>query len=186
MNLFPRTGDCLVADPSILGDTSFHRSVVLICATEEKSPMGFIINKPFDFTLGEVMPEVNKDLPLYYGGPVDMEQLFFIYKDNEQRLDRSKMIGEDLYFGGDIDTALTLIEHGQLGHHNCRFFLGYSGWAKGQLEEEIDLGSWIIQSPKPQTTFFDFPTEEIWRNAMIKKGGDYRIWADTPDNPNYN
>ena len=183
---FPRTGDFLIADPSILGDTSFHRAVVFISAIHDKSPMGFIINKPFDFSLAEVMPEIEKELPLFYGGPVDMDQLFFIYNSEEPLLQGSKAMEQQLYLGGDIDTAIELVHTGILHENNCRFFLGYSGWAKGQLEEEIDLGSWIIQSAVQTTTFFDFPSEELWRRAMINKGGDYRIWADTPDNPNYN
>ena len=75
---FPRPGDFLIADPSILGDTSFHRAVVLIGAVNDKSLVGLIINKRFDFTLSEVLPEIKKELPLFYGGPVDMDQLFFL------------------------------------------------------------------------------------------------------------
>ena len=182
----PETGDFLIADPSILGDTSFHRAVVFISAKHDKSPMGFIINKPFDFSLHEVMPEVEKELPLFFGGPVDMDQLFFIYKSKKQLLRASKAIDQQLFFGGDIETAIEMVHEEILHENNCRFFLGYSGWAKGQLEEEIDLGSWIIQRAVQSTTFFDFPSDELWRKAMINKGGDYRIWADTPDNPNYN
>ena len=58
----------------------FHRSVILICAVQDESPMGFIVNKPFHFSLTEVLPEIDKDLPLFYGGPVDVDQLFFIYE----------------------------------------------------------------------------------------------------------
>ena len=54
-------GDLLIADPSIIGDETFHRSIIMITAIHEKSPMGFIINKPFDFPLKEVFPESLRD-----------------------------------------------------------------------------------------------------------------------------
>ena len=182
----PQTGDFLIADPSILGDVFFHRSIVYLSAIHNKRPMGFIINKPFEFSLSEVMPEIDKKIPLFYGGPVEMDELFFIYKSKEPLLQGSKDIEHELYLGGDMETAIDLVDTGILNKNNSRFFLGYSGWSKGQLEEEIDLGNWITQSALKSATFFDLPTHELWRRAMIKMGGDYRIWADIPDNPIYN
>lgn len=179
-------GDFLIADPSILGDTHFHRSVILICAVQDESPMGFIVNKPFHFSLTEVLPEIDKDLPLFYGGPVDVDQLFFIYRANDALFEGSRAISDQLYFGGDVDAALDTIETGQLNKRNSRFFLGYSGWSKGQLEEEINMESWAIQSSSSSSSFLEANTKELWRNALINMGGDYRIWADTPENPNYN
>ena len=179
-------GDFLIADPSILGDLSFHRAVVLICGIEDKSPMGFIFNKIYDFSLNEMVPEVSHDFPLFYGGPVDTDQLFFIYNAKEALFENSHLIQENLYIGGNIEQAFEAIRNKSLHPGNVRFFLGYSGWAKGQLEQEIELNSWMIQKSTTVKKLFNLPPEDLWRNAMIKKGGKYILWANAPDNPAYN
>ena len=179
-------GDFLIADPSILGDLSFHRAVVLICGIEDKSPMGFIFNKIYDFSLNEMVPEVSHDFPLFYGGPVDTDQLFFIYNAKEALFENSHLIQENLYVGGNIEQAFEAIRNKSLHPGNARFFLGYSGWAKGQLEQEIELNSWMIQKNTTVKKLFSLPPEDLWRNAMIKKGGKYILWANAPDNPAYN
>ena len=179
-------GDFLIADPSILGDLSFHRAIVLICGIEDKSPMGFIFNKIYDFSLNEMVPEVSHDFPLFYGGPVDTDQLFFIYNAKEALFENSHLIQENLYLGGDIEQAFEAIRNKSLHPGNARFFLGYSGWAKGQLEQEIELNSWMIQKNTTVKKLFSLPPEDLWRNAMIKKGGKYILWANAPDNPAYN
>ena len=179
-------GDFLIADPSILGDASFHRAVVLICGIENKSPMGFIFNKGYDFSLKDMVPEVNHDFPLFYGGPVDTDQLFFIYNAKEAMVENSHLIQENLYIGGNIEQAFEGIENKRLHSENTRFFLGYSGWSKGQLEHEIELNSWLVQKNKAEKKLFTYPPEDLWRNAMIKKGGKYTLWANAPDNPAYN
>ena len=179
-------GDFLIADPSILGDLSFHRAVVLICGIEDKSPMGFIFNKIYDFSLNEMVPEVSHDFPLFYGGPVDTDQLFFIYNAKEALFENSHLIQENLYIGGNIEQAFEAIRNKSLHPGNARFFLGYSGWAKGQLEQEIELNSWMIQKNTTVKKLFSLPPEDLWRNAMIKKGGKYILWANAPDNPAYN
>ena len=179
-------GDFLIADPSILGDLSFHRAIVLICGIEDKSPMGFIFNKIYDFSLNEMVPEVSHDFPLFYGGPVDTDQLFFIYNAKEALFENSHLIQENLYIGGNIEQAFEAIRNKSLHPGNARFFLGYSGWAKGQLEQEIELNSWMIQKNTTVKKLFSLPPEDLWRNAMIKKGGKYILWANAPDNPAYN
>ena len=179
-------GDFLIADPSILGDLSFHRAIVLICGIEDKSPMGFIFNKIYDFSLNEMVPEVSHDFPLFYGGPVDTDQLFFIYNAKEALFENSHLIQENLYIGGNIEQAFEAIRNKSLHPGNARFFLGYSGWSKGQLEQEIELDSWMIQKNTTVKKLFSLPPEDLWRNAMIKKGGKYILWANAPDNPAYN
>ncbi|MGB0366722.1 MAG: YqgE/AlgH family protein [Flavobacteriaceae bacterium] len=179
-------GDFLIADPSILGDASFHRAVVLICVIEKKSPMGFIFNKVYDFCLNDMVPKVSHKLPLFYGGPVDTDQLFFVYHAREAIIENSHLIHENLYLGGDIEQAFEAIEDKRLNLRNSRFFLGYSGWSKGQLELEIELNSWLIQKNSAEKKLFTYPPKDLWRNAMIKKGGKYILWANAPDNPTYN
>lgn len=178
-------GDYLIADPSIVGDPSFHRSVVLITAIENQCPMGFVMNKAFDFGLHDVLPEVEKNFPLYFGGPVDNDQLFFIHT-RQNILTESKTITSKLFFGGRLSVALKAIAEEQLTPKNCRFFLGYSGWDSGQLENEIKQKNWLVEQVISTQLLFNTKAENIWRNALLAKGGDYKIWANSPENPAHN
>lgn len=180
-----RPGDYLIADPSIIGDLSFHRSVVLITAIENRSPMGFVINKAFDFDLSDVLPEVEKSFPLYYGGPVENDQLFFVHTQKILFPD-CKTITDGLYFGGRLSIALKAIADEQLTPRNSRFFLGYSGWGIGQLENEITEKNWLIQQAISPQQLFNTNVERIWRDALLAKGGAYKIWANSPENPAHN
>lgn len=182
--LYP--GDFLIADPSIIGDFTFHRAVILLCSIEDKAPMGFIFNKIFDLNLNDLVPEVKEDFPLFCGGPVDEDQLFFVYTAPHPIVDNSLKIGSQLYFGGNSNQAFEAIEEKRFHPQNCRFFLGYSGWAKGQLEQEIELNHWLIESNPKKEAPFHLNAEDLWRNALIKKGGSYTLWANAPDNPAYN
>ncbi len=182
--LYP--GDFLIADPSIMGDLNFHRAVILICTIEDKAPMGFIFNKIFDVNLKDLVPEIDCDFPLFYGGPVEEDQLFFVYQSTAAIVDNSRKIAPQLFLGGDSTQAFEALEDRRLHSQNCRFFLGYSGWAKGQLEQEINLNSWLIQKNSKKELPFTIKAGDLWRNAMIHKGGKYTLWANAPDNPTYN
>ena len=94
----------------------------------------------------------------------------FIERMMHYDFEGSKAISDQLYFGGDVDAALDAIETGQLNKRNSRFFLGYSGWSKGQLEEEINMESWAIQSSSSSSSFLEANTKELWRNALINMG----------------
>lgn len=106
-------GNYLIANPSIVGDPSFHRAVVLISAIEEDQPMGFIVNKTFDFNLNDVLPEVSTPLPLFFGGPVDTDQLFFVHTAKEI-FPKSLQINRGLFLGGSLSKALEALSQGKL------------------------------------------------------------------------
>ena len=185
MNNQLRKGDLLIAEPSIFDDVSFHRAVVLIGAIHDKAPMGFILNKSFDFTLSDVLPEINTIVPLYYGGPVDPDELFFIHSA-PNLIEESVSISTSLHFGGNIDQAMEAVEQGTLNSTNIRFFLGYSGWASGQLEQEIKHKNWFILPNTLGENIISQPADTLWKKLLQIKGGEYLLWANTPDNPNHN
>ncbi|MFQ3335873.1 MAG: putative transcriptional regulator, partial [Candidatus Arcticimaribacter sp.] len=88
-------GKLLVAEPSILGDANFHRSVVLLVNHKTTASLGFIINKPFDFLLKDVLPEINCPIEIHYGGPVEPDNLYFIH-NSPKLIPGSIEINEDL------------------------------------------------------------------------------------------
>ena len=74
--LKPTKGVLLVAEPSIIGDVSFNRSVVLLAEYNESGSVGFILNKPLEYRLKDFIPEVSSNLKVYNGGPVEQDNLY--------------------------------------------------------------------------------------------------------------
>ena len=75
----PKKGVLLVAEPSIIGDMSFNRSIVLLAEYNENGSVGFILNKPLEFKVKDFIPEANSNLKVYNGGPVEQDHLYFIH-----------------------------------------------------------------------------------------------------------
>ena len=142
-SLKPTKGKLLIAEPSILSDSSFNRSVVLLTEHNENGSVGFIFNKPSPYTLGDLIPEINSSMEVYFGGPVSEDNLYFVHKVPEL-IPGSIEIGNGIYWGGDFETIQELLTEEILSKHDIRFFLGYSGWSEMQLEDELTTTSWIV------------------------------------------
>lgn len=180
----PFKGSLLAAEP-YLGDPNFERSVILLTEHEESGSVGFVINKPLEVQLDEItrnFPSI--DTPVYHGGPVQQDSLFFIHNKGEI-LPGSNKIVKDLYWGGELEALKDFIENGIIGPDDIRFFLGYSGWDKEQLETELEEKSWIVLDPKAIDILHD-STEEMWKKIFLVAGGDYSLWADSPKDPSLN
>ena len=175
----------LIAHPSLLGDETFHRAVILMCSSINESPIGFILNHALTYSLAELVPEITVEIPVYHGGPVDNDHLFFIHY-GDQILPSAKAVGQNIYFGGDVEQALEAVQSGKLHAQNSRFFLGYSGWETLQLANEIKQGSWLVQSSAAYHDLFEQPIARLWPMALRKEGGEVALWANTPQNPKYN
>jgi len=180
----PSKGRLLIAEPSILNDSSFNRTVILLSEHNDEGSIGFIINKPTSYVLNDIIPEINSDLIIYDGGPVSKDNLYFVH-NVPNLIPDSIEIANDIYWGGSFDMVTQLLNSGQLHEDNIRFFLGYSGWGKNQLLDEVKTTSWIVI----HNTFkniFNISHHSIWKNELEKIGGEYLIWANAPENPNLN
>ena len=129
---FMKSGKFLIATPSIMGDTNFHRAVILLVDHKNDGTVGFILNKQLEYTLNDVMDGINFEIPLYFGGPVEDDNLFFIHRSSHL-IPNSLYIEKDLYWSGDFETVVAQINKGTLTKNEIRFFLGYSGWTEDQL-----------------------------------------------------
>ena len=178
-------GTLLVAEPSIIGDINFHRSVILLANHKEKASLGFILNKPFDFILKDILPEINSSIEVHYGGPVEPDNLYFIHNSPEL-ITGSIKINEELYWGGNFEKIIELLNDESIGENNIRFFLGYSGWGENQLQNEIELNSWIIQENCIGNKVININSESFWRKQIRSLGGPYLIWGNAPENPSHN
>ncbi|MGY5849533.1 YqgE/AlgH family protein [Salegentibacter sp. F14] len=183
--LKPTKGHLLVAEPSIIGDVAFNRSVVLLADHSDKGSVGFILNKILDFNLKDLIPELDSNFKIYNGGPVEQDNLYFIHKVPEL-IPESVEIANGIYWGGDFDVVIELIGKGKISEKQIRFFLGYSGWEAEQLNEELNSHSWIITTNEHASEVIERPYTSFWKDKMMQLGGDYLLWSNAPENPTYN
>lgn len=182
--LKPTKGKLLIAEPSILSDSSFNRSVVLLTEHNDSGSVGFIFNKPSPYNINDLIPEIDSDLTVYFGGPVSEDNLYFVHKVPELIPD-SIEIADGIFWGGDFETIQSLLKEDILSKHDIRFFLGYSGWSQKQLEEELQTTSWLIVENKFQN-LLTINHNNFWKNELLKFGGIYQLWANSPKDPSLN
>lgn len=181
----PQKGDFLISEP-FLPDPNFDRTVVLLCEHNEEGSVGFILNKPSVLKFDEAVEDVvDFDVPLYVGGPVQQDTLHFIHRAGDL-LEGSMPIKEGIYWGGNYEQLITLINSGSINKKDFKFFLGYSGWAPGQLEEELKLKSWIIADDASVSQVFDINSELLWKEILNGMGGKFKIIANFPVDPRMN
>lgn len=180
-----KKGHLLIAEPSIIGDLSFNRSVILLADHNENGSIGFILNKPLKYNINDLVPDVESDIKIYNGGPVEQDNLYFIHNIPEL-IPHSIEISDGIYWGGDFETTKVLINKGKINEQNIRFFLGYSGWDANQLLNEMDTNSWIVTNNSYENKIIGKPTDDFWKEKIKELGGDYLIWLNAPENPSFN
>ena len=118
-----KKGKILIAEPSIIGDISFNRSIILLADHNNEGSIGFILNKPLDYCLGDLIPEIESNLPIYNGGPVQQDNLYFIHKVAEL-IPESIEISEGLFWSGNFEHVSKLVAEEKINENDIRFFLG--------------------------------------------------------------
>ncbi|MEX0997392.1 MAG: YqgE/AlgH family protein [Flavobacteriaceae bacterium] len=184
-SLKPTKGYLLVAEPSIISDVSFNRSVVLIAEENESGFIGFILNKPLEYSIKDLIPSINSQIVVYNGGPVEQDNMYFIHKVPDL-IPNSIEIANGIYWGGDFETVSELLENKMIHDKDIRFFLGYSGWDANQLEDELALNSWVVVKNNYEQEIFSKDNASFWKEKMREFGGDYLLWSNAPENPNFN
>jgi putative transcriptional regulator len=180
-----KKGYLLVAEPSIIGDLSFNRSVILLADHNEDGSVGFIMNKPLKYTINNLIPEINASFKIFNGGPVEQDNLYFIHNIPEL-IPNSVEISNGIYWGGDFESTKELINKGEIKKENIRFFLGYTGWDEHQLEKEMESNSWIITRNSYENKIIAKSTTHFWKEQILELGGEYLIWSNAPENPYLN
>ena len=181
----PKKGTLLVAEPALTGDVSFNRSVVLLAEHNDEGSVGFILNKPLDYSINDLITEIEVPFRVFNGGPVEQDNLYFIHKV-PHLIDNSVEISDGIYWGGDFDKTIELINQGVITEKDIRFFLGYSGWASLQLDQELMSKSWIVVPNQYESDIIQKSSKAFWKEHMIELGGDYLLWSNAPENPSLN
>lgn len=183
--LKPKKGNLLIAEPAIIGDISFNRSIVLLADHSHEGSIGFILNKPLEYSINDLIPEVEASFKVYNGGPVEQDNLYFIHKV-PQLIPNSVEISLGIFWGGDFNRVAELISNNTINENDIRFFLGYSGWATNQLETELKANSWLVTENIYKKNIIEKDYEFFWKEKMLELGGEYSIWSNAPENPNLN
>ena len=180
-----KKGDLLIAEPSTIGDVTFNKSIILLVEHSSEGSVGFILNKPLQYTVNDLVPDVEAAFEIYNGGPVEQDNLYFIHNIPELITD-SIEIFNGIYWGGDFELTKKLINDETISKDNIRFFLGYTGWDEHQLESEMEGNSWIITKNNYENKIIGKSSADFWKEKIMEQGGDYLIWSNAPENPIYN
>lgn len=175
-------GKLLIASPA-LGDPNFERTVVLITEHGDDGAMGIVLNRPSEAEVAEIVPElaaIAADEPIFVGGPVQPEALVVLGEFSDPDKAAWIVVAEV-----GLVSAQTDLEELPAAVRRGRVYAGFSGWAPGQLEDEIAEDSWIVEPPLPAELFPEDP-EHLWSAVLARKGGEYALVARMPDDPSMN
>lgn len=180
----PANGTLLIANPH-LADPNFLRTVVFLCEHNTEGSFGFVLNRKTNYVIGDLVPELGShQLPVYEGGPVELNTLHFLHR-LPQNISGGKEIIDGVYWGGNFEEAIALINTQLVHPSNIRFYLGYSGWDEGQLAAEMEERSWII-TPATAELVFHENENNVWKDALKHLGGEYELIINAPIDPQLN
>lgn len=173
-------GNILIAEPFLEGKY-FSRSVIFVVEHDDKGTIGFVLNKPMAYTTSELVSELTGvNFPVYVGGPVEQNQLYYIHRHSE--LDDALHIADGIYWGGDFVQLTEMLKKEVILPGEIRFFSGYSGWDAGQLKSELEENTWMVGDITNGELFVS-SDENVWEKSMSELGGRYKIWANFPKDP---
>ena len=184
-NLEPENGDLLISEP-FLPDPNFSRTVVLMCEHNKEGSFGFVLNKSANIYLGDILPEAeNWEKEVFIGGPVQQDTLHFVHRAGDI-IEGGVEIKRGLFWGGNYEQLLLMIENNQIDPDAFKFFIGYSGWSSGQLVDELKENSWIVSRNVEISQVFDTKPDQLWKAALDRIGGRYKVYSNYPVDPRLN
>lgn len=179
-------GIFLVATPN-LRDPNFSQTVILLCEHGEEGALGVVVNRPTKMNITEVLPQVpileGQSHMVFSGGPVQRNHLLILYRTAEGPEDTHHVF-DGVYLGGNM-TILDDILQDPLSPANFRAYMGYSGWSPGQLENEMESGSWLTL-PAKSAIMFDQDHSRMWGEILRSLGSQYAMYSDMPVDPQMN
>lgn len=175
-------GHLLIAGPSLV-DPNFWRTVVLVGEHSEEGALGVVLNRASDAAVDETVPELAMladDLgQVHVGGPVQPSAIVVLADFLEPERAASLVLDSVGFLPAEVDPT-TL---GEL--RRARVFAGYAGWGPGQLDDELEEGSWIVEPALPEDVFTSEP-DALWSDVLRRKGGPFGVLALMPPDPSLN
>jgi len=179
----PQGGRVLIANP-FLADGNFSRSVVMLCEHGDAGSVGFVLNRPTELSLSDILPDLCTPLlSIFQGGPVQLDTLHMLHRTPE--LYGGSEVAPGIFWGGSYDALQESISENLYQPIDLRLFVGYSGWSPGQLQAEIEAGSWLVAESSADL-IFDTDNDQLWRRAVESLGKRFARLADLPTDPQLN
>jgi putative transcriptional regulator len=173
--LKPAAGRVLVSVP-FFNDPFFNRTVVLLIECTDNNCVGLIINQPIKFKISQIIKDIHIDDWVYAGGPVMHNTAFGIH--NSPLCEGTSEILPNVFLGYD-DNFIATLERNEDTTIKFKFFIGYSGWAPNQLEEEILHKMWVVCNADEEL-ILETPPELIWEKVVKDLGKEYQHWLQMP------
>jgi putative transcriptional regulator len=175
-------GHLLIAGPGLV-DPNFWRTVVLVGEHSEEGALGVVLNRTSETPVDEAVPElaalVDGMGDVHLGGPVQPSAVV-VLADFAEPADADELVVESVGF---LPAEVDPDSLGPL--RRARVYVGYAGWGPGQLDDELDEGSWIVERALADDVFTDEP-EGLWSAVLRRKGGPFRVLAAMPPDPSSN
>jgi len=175
-------GQLLIAGPGLI-DPNFRRTVVLVGEHSEEGALGVILNRASESTVDEAVPELSTLVAglgtIHVGGPVQPSAIVVLAEFSQPDQAGSLVLGSVGFLPSEVDPD----ELGEL--RRARVFVGYAGWGPGQLDGELEEGSWIVEPALPDDVFTADP-DELWSDVLRRKGGPFGVLALMPLDPSLN
>jgi len=172
-------GKVLLADPR-LRDGYFFRSVILMVEHNNEGAHGYIINSPMHRLVGDFLSggdfQILAEVPVYRGGPVAMEKLSFASMGWDSSRNR---------FSFDPQLSAEQAQSDYLAGKDVRAFVGYAGWAAGQLEMELESQSWFVHESLPVLAETD-AIPDLWTRILREMGPWHELVSRMPGRPELN
>lgn len=184
-HVVPAQGKVLISEP-FLCDHMFGRSVILLVDHTQNGTMGLVMNKPLPLFLNDLLNEIDcrENIPIYKGGPISTDTLFYVH--TLENIADSLPIADGIYLNGDFSAIKQFMAEGNSIKGKIRFFLGYSGWEPGQLNQEITENTWLVDKADIPSLMDEKASRNLWKNTLGKLGGKYEIWSHFPQVPTLN
>jgi putative transcriptional regulator len=175
-------GQLLIAGPSLV-DPNFWRTVVLVGEHSDEGALGVVLNRPSETAVGEAVPEL-ADLAgemgtVHVGGPVQSSAVV-VLADFANPEEAGSLVLDSIGF---LSTEVDPESLGEL--HRARVYVGYAGWGPGQLDGELEEGSWIVEPALAEDVFTSDP-DALWSTVLRRKGGPFSVLASMPPDPSLN
>jgi putative transcriptional regulator len=162
-------GRLLIASPSLV-DPNFRRTVVLVAAHGDTGALGLILNSELDVDLAEIWARIScepclRDQKVRHGGPVGGTLMAV----HDQRSLADIIVHDELFVATSLNTMERLAGTGE-GEVRARFFVGHSGWGSGQLESELEEGTWLVLPATADHVFGDLDAAASGKAAATDVG----------------
>jgi putative transcriptional regulator len=174
-------GKLLVSSPALV-DPNFRKTVVLVAHHDDEGAMGLVLSRPSDVVAADAVPVLEgipgADSPIFVGGPVQPDAFMVLAEFDDVEQAAAPIVDRLGFMPADAEPADLTITR-------LRLFAGYSGWGEGQLESELEDGSWIVVEARAEDAFADDP-DELWRAVLHRKGSAFTLMENMPFDPGLN